>query len=250
MNEVARGISADGRAPAFAVECDQPFLIARFPGVCDTLGWSLTRPGFARTSLVAWLEVRNADLTPDVDPLALLREKLAGRGLEEAAAFMTSRDVRRHHLASAEVEGIAATCLATVGLTNGEAVGARRKDFASVGTINSLVHVSRPMTQTALIETISIVAEARTAAILETAHLRSGPRITGTGTDCILVAAPVGPDPETCAGLHTALGEAVGSAVYRAIREGAEAWAEEMEPQLRSRQASQRDGRARREPLR
>ena len=72
------------------VECDQPYLIVRLPTECRTLGWSLSRPGFVNTSIVAWLEVRNADLTPDVDPLKLLEVRMARRGLHDAVAFMTS----------------------------------------------------------------------------------------------------------------------------------------------------------------
>lgn len=225
------GVGFDGPAPARrpAIECDQPFLIVRLPSVCMTLGWSLSRPGFVEASTIAWLEVRNADLTPDVDPLALLNRKLEQRGLRDAVAFMTSRDVRRHHVAQRHVETVSASCIATIGLANGETVGARRKHVIYPGTINTLVHVSQPLSQAAFIEAVSIAAQARTAAILDTTHLRRGPRITGTGTDCILIAAPLGPDEAGCAGLHTAVGEAIGGAVYDAIREGAEAWSAEQD---------------------
>ena len=223
-------VAIDNSAPAgpLVIDCAPPFLIVRLPANCRALGWSLARPGFAETSTVAWLEVRNADLTPDVDPLRLLREKLAARGLDDAVAFMTSRDIRRHHVALRQAEGVTAACVATVGLANGETIGARRRVEAFPGTINTLVHVSRPLAGAAFIEAISIVAQARTAALFDTAHLRPGPRITGTGTDCIVVAAPLGPDAESCAGLHTAIGEAIGGAVYDAVREGAEVWSAEM----------------------
>ncbi|MFO1167956.1 MAG: adenosylcobinamide amidohydrolase [Rhodoblastus sp.] len=209
------------------IHCEQPWLIVCLPARCMTLGWSLARPGFVETSTIAWLEVRNADLTPDVDPLALLRNRLTARGLDDAVAFMTARDVRRHHVAQRRTEQVEACCVATVGLANGEAVGSRRVFEALPSTINTLVHVSRPLTQAAFIEALSIVAQARTAAILDTSHLREGPRITGTGTDCIVVAAPIGSDLLDCAGLHTAVGEAIGGAVYDAVRAGAEEWSAE-----------------------
>ncbi|MFV0279422.1 MAG: adenosylcobinamide amidohydrolase [Rhodoblastus sp.] len=211
-----------------AIECDPPFLIVRLPTQCRTFGWSLSHPGFADASTIAWLEVRNADLTRDVDPLALLQQKLRERGLADAVAFMTSRDVRRHHLAMREVEGLAASCLATVGLANGESVGRRRHAFPHAGTINTLVHVSRRLAVAACIEAISIIAEARTVALIDTAALREGPRLTGTGTDCIVLAAPLEGETETCAGLHTALGEAIGGAVYDAVFKGAEIWSADM----------------------
>jgi len=53
---------------------------------------------------------------------------------------------------------------------------------------------------------------------------REGVVVTGTGTDCIVVAAPEGAGGAQFAGLHTAIGEAAGDAVYRAIREGVAVW--------------------------
>ncbi|HRO11147.1 adenosylcobinamide amidohydrolase, partial [Amaricoccus sp.] len=71
-------------------------------------------------------------------------------------------------------------------------------------------------------EALSVAAEARPAAVIDAAPDRPGGRITGTGTDCILVAAP--PGDGAFAGLHTPLGEAIGRAVYAAVRRGADDW--------------------------
>jgi adenosylcobinamide amidohydrolase len=212
----------------FAVRCAPPFLVAHFDAPQRTLGWSLLHPGFAIARDVVWLEVRDGDLGPAVDARAFLESRLQQAGFGGALAFMTSRDVRRHRLCRREAEGIVAACLTTVGLTNGERVGARRTQAPHVGphvgTINTLVHVSVPLADGALVEALSIVAAARTAAILESRGGASGTSITGTGTDCIVVAAPCRGRPLAFAGLHTAVGEAIGGAVYAATREGAEAW--------------------------
>jgi adenosylcobinamide amidohydrolase len=211
----------------FAIECAPPFLMARFPSPRRVLSWSLLHPGFATIRDVVWVEVRNRDLGPDVDPRRLLRARLAEAGMPDALGLMTSREVRLRHLCATAVEGVRAECLATVGLSNGERVGARRSVHAAAGTINTLVHVSHPLTDGAMVEAISIVAEARTAAILECQRPEDRPAITGTGTDCIVMAAPAEGEPAPWAGLHTAIGEAIGAAVYRAVREGAEEWAAE-----------------------
>lgn len=209
----------------FSISCRPPYLVASFAAEQAMLSWSLTRPGFQVARRVAWLEVRNADLPPGEDPLDGIRRLSAGADLADAVTLVTSRDIRRHHLARSEVEGEAAVCLATVGLSNGERVGQRcREPVPLPGTINTLVHVSRPLTEAALIETVSIATQARTAAVLDARVLRAGVPVTGTGTDCIVVAAPPGDGAARFAGLHTAIGEAVGDAVYRAIREGAEVW--------------------------
>jgi adenosylcobinamide amidohydrolase len=81
-----------------------------------------------------------------------------------------------------------------------------------------------PLTDGAMVEAISIVAQARTAAIIEFQDVQRGTAITGTGTDCIVIASPFRGDLVAWAGLHTDVGEAVGSAVYAATRDGAEQW--------------------------
>ena len=40
--------------------------------------------------------------------------------------------------------------------------------------------------------------------------------------------APRGAGEESCVGLHTAIGEAIGSSVYDAVRAGAERWSADM----------------------
>ena len=210
--------------PPFVIQCAPPFLIARLSSPHRALGWSLLHPGFAIVSDIVWVKVRNRDLGPGVDPSMLLRTRLAEAGFPDALAFMTSRDITRWRLSEACAEDAHAACLTTVGLSNGERIGSRGHGRAAAGTINTLVRVSRPLADGALIEAISIVAEARTAAIIESRRPTGAPSITGTGTDCIVVAAPCEGEPFWCAGLHTAVGEAIGAAVYRATREGAEEW--------------------------
>jgi adenosylcobinamide amidohydrolase len=208
----------------FAMDCVPPFLTARFAMPQRTLGWSLLHPGFAVVTDIVWVEVRNSDLGPSIDPHAFLRERLVESGLPNALAFMTSRDIRRHHFCQRRAEAVEATCLTTVGLSNGERVGSRKTNGRHVGTINTLVHVSAPLSDGAMVEALSIVAQARTAAIVESRRMKRETTITGTGTDCIVVASPCRDDPLAYAGLHTAAGEAIGGAAYDATRNGAEQW--------------------------
>ncbi len=242
MNEAMRpGTGAatdfDSADAPFALSCAPPLLMARFAEPQRTLGWSLLHPGFAVVSDVVWVEVRNSDLGPSVDPRTFLKARLADAGLGNALAFMTSRDIRRHHLCKRRVETVEATCLTTVGLSNGERVGVRRARRPYIGTINTLVHVSAALTDAALVEALSIVAQARTAAVIDWQVVEPGAAITGTGTDCIVVASPHhGPsqgEPLAWAGLHTAVGEAIGGAVYDATRSGAEQWKQDFSALLR-----------------
>ncbi len=209
----------------FHLHLEPPYLIVDFGQAQRTLGWSITLPGFGSTQKVVWMEVRDSDLPPHIDPVSFVDARLSARGLTEVAVFLTSREIRCHHLARSRIGPFAVTCLTTVGLSNGERVGARQRTTPkAVGTINTLVHVSHALSDGAFVESVSIATQARTAAVVETNSLRDAPSITGTGTDCILVAAPKDGTSEYCAGLHTDLGQAIGAAVYEATLAGVQEW--------------------------
>ncbi|WP_296641441.1 adenosylcobinamide amidohydrolase [Roseinatronobacter sp.] len=199
------------------------------------LSWAPHRPGYQTARHILWRQVRNADLPADLDVGAWLALEMAGR---DAVCLLTSRDIAFHQIARATVEGVTAQALATVGLSNAEAVGARAdrtgrdwdKLLPSYGTINIAVQLSLPLSDTGLLEALSIATQARTAAIVAAGHRVPGGAIaTGTGTDCIAVAAPLG--AEHYAGLHTAQGEAIGRAVFDAVAQGAADWQATIGPQ-------------------
>jgi len=187
------------------------------------LSWSIVNPGFVTTSRLLWREVRNADLPKGMDVVGWLRDELVDKGWEDAVTLLTSRNLEAFETATATVEGITARCIATVGFSNAERVGSRidrtGKDW---GTINVAVHLSQGLTEAAMIETLSIATQARTTAVIDTGYILPTGVATGTGTDCIAIAAPAGDQPY--GGLHTALGEATGRAVYDAVRAGAQVW--------------------------
>lgn len=216
--------------PLFQVHCARPWLVARFTAPQRMVSWSVTRPGFTTADQVAWLEVRNRDLTADLDVPAWFRDRLESEGLGAAVGLLTSRNVAHHHLVTCRVEGITATCLVTLGLNNGERVGHRFSPEAAkrltAGTVNMLAAVDVSLTEAALLEASSIVVQARTRAILEADFRREGAdeAVSGTGTDCVVMSAPAAGAPVPYAGLHTAVGEALGAAALAATREAAAVW--------------------------
>lgn len=213
-------------APFPGLRLARPWLDWRLGAPHRVLSWSLTRPGLVRASRITWLEVRNADLPAGFDARAWLQAELAARGTADAVAMLTSRDLGALETAQARVEGVTARCVATVGLSNAERIG-RRLDRSGQdwGTINIAVVTDATLTEAALIEMLSIAAQARTAAVIEAGLDLPTGRATGTGTDCIAVAAADGDAaPTAFAGLHTALGEAVGRACHDAVSRGARVW--------------------------
>lgn len=206
-----------------ALTLDPPWLCLDLGAEMPVLSWAVNRPGLARTRHILWREVRNADLPVGLDVEAWLAHQLAARGAQDAVCFLTSCKIAAHIQASATADGITARAVATVGLSNAESVGSRLPPAShGWGTINIAVQLDCGLTEAARLEVLSIVAQARTRAVME-AGLRLVTGIaTGTGTDCIAVAAPEG--ALRYAGLHTGLGEAVGRAVHQAVRQGAAAW--------------------------
>ncbi|KFI33150.1 adenosylcobinamide amidohydrolase [Haematobacter missouriensis] len=254
------------------VTLDRPWLRCDLGRMRRVLSWSLNRPGFVSARHILWREVRDADLTTDLDTGRWFTGELARSGDTEAVGLLTSRDVGTWRGASAEVEGIRAQAVVTAGLSNAERVGRRRPvtpDYRAAGgvagtvstsgvtgggiaesgvgaarfstpgamtsglaagglaaggygTINIAVAVSEGLSDGAMVEALSIVAEARTAAVLEAGLVLVTGTATGTGTDCIALAAD--PGEARHAGLHTPAGEVLGRVVMEATAAAIADW--------------------------
>lgn len=209
----------------------KPWLIFDLGQPMQVLSWSINRPGFVQGSQIVWRQVSNADLPPGMDVRLWLADELKRRNCEDAVALLTSRVIARFETRTAKAGGVQAQAVATVGLSNGERVGTR-VDYAGRdwGTINVAVRLDTGLGQTGLLEAMSIAVQARTAAVMDARFNLPTGIATGTGTDCVAIAAPTG--TAEFAGLHTDFGEAIGRAVYDAVAAGAAAWiSERKDPQ-------------------
>jgi adenosylcobinamide amidohydrolase len=219
-------------ALALAPELTGRQLVMRLGGPHALLSWAIVNGGRWTASEVVWLEVRDGDLRPPVDPVALVRKRLAAASLPDAVALLTSRALSSYVSSECRAGGERARCLATVGLGNLLRAGDPVTEPARVGTINVACQLSFPLGELALIEALAIATEARTAAILE-AQLSSrvsGAPATGTGTDCIVIAAPAVSGGAPYAGKHTLAGHLIGAAVHEAVRRGVAGWLRENAP--------------------
>lgn len=189
----------------------------------QVLSWAVHRPGLVRASRILWRQVRNADLPPELDAEAWLGAELRARGAEDAVTFLTSRPIDTYTTHEVQWGDMQVSAVATTGLSNAERVGLRLDRSAeSWGTINIALRLSQGLSEPARLEAISLAVEARTAAILDAGVQLPCGFATGTGTDCVAIAAPSGTLRHT--GKHTQTGEAIGQAVYRAVRDGADQW--------------------------
>lgn len=217
-------------------------LVAHLSRPHRTLSHAIVGGGFHETRAVAWCGVRDDELRPPVDARAFLATELERAGLAGAVGLLTSASLDAHVDVARESAGLRVQAVATVGLDNALRTGdpvhahagadadAGTADGSSVathaGTINVLCRASLPLAAEALVEMLAMVAEARTLAVLEEGVVsrQSGRPATGTGTDCIVVAAPSGTPAAGYAGKHTVLGQLIGDAVFCAVGGGVRAW--------------------------
>jgi adenosylcobinamide amidohydrolase len=105
---------------------------------------------------------------------------------------------------------------ATVGLVRAAATERNKPRSHKPGTINIIVAIDQPLTRSAMAEALQITVEARVIALHDAGvtSVRSGAFATGTGTDCVVVAAPaIRANPIIYCGKHTLPGELIGRAV-------------------------------------
>ena len=199
------------------------WLHARFAEPWNIVSWAMVNGGWQRTEGVIWLYLQYGE-----------RVELAGamhaEGWAGAVGFMTSRRFGNYVEASAEEGEVRAWAVGTVGLSNALRVGDTKGPLADgPGTINLLVCCSVGLTVEGALEALALVSEAKAVAVLEGGVFsrRSGLQATGTGTDYLAVAWPVGRTREEYAGKHTAVGAAMGRAALEAVREGVRVWTAE-----------------------
>lgn len=193
----------------------------------STLGWTLIGGGRSQARHVFWHQVSDADLLPEVDARLFFEERRKQWTADtEGVGFLTGCSLAEFVERRLEGGGLSARCIATIGLRNALRIGdPPRATALSLGTINILLQVSQPLSECASLEALSLVAEARTSAVLDGKVPSSiGNTIaTGTGTDCIVVASPLPSVDDSgldYAGKHTELGHLIGSCVYDAVSHG------------------------------
>jgi adenosylcobinamide amidohydrolase len=233
-----------------AVALPQPWLV---------LSWAPLRGGFTRANLIVNHQVELGERAATEAPQAHLRKivrmlrcdpRSAGAlgcavnsiGAKTTAdavgavGMMTGAKVARVGYTKLEREGLAIGAWTTAGCSNALRVGdratvgvprvvetkTRRAQTLEPGTINIIVAISQPLSRSAMAEALQIAVEARVAAVQKAGvrSVLSGAVATGTGTDCIAVAAPIAllsdrPNTIIYCGKHTLPGELIGRAVMR-----------------------------------
>jgi adenosylcobinamide amidohydrolase len=192
----------------------------------DVVSWAIVGGGRRRTRTIAWLQVRAEDLSPDVDARDFLRQRLVQIERPTPVGLMTGCNLDTYVEKQTRFESTAVRCVVTVGLDNALRAGDPPGPFVPAGTINLLCQTSFPLTEEASFEALALAAEARAGALvgLDVRSRRTNLPATGTGTDCVVVAAPRGGVPVEYVGKHTAAGWLIGATVAEAVHEGVVRW--------------------------
>jgi len=192
-----------------------------------TIGWTLIGGGRRQAQRVFWHQVSDAELLPEVDAKVFFEERRKRWAADtNGVGFLTGCSLAEFVEKQKDGDNLSARCVATIGLRNAVRIGSPPRNTAyRPGTINILLQISRPLSECASLEALSLVAEARTSAVLEGGVPSSiGNTIaTGTGTDCIVVASPLPSEDDSelvYSGKHTELGYLIGSCVYDAVSDG------------------------------
>lgn len=201
-------------------------LLFRFPFRHEVLSWAIVGGGRRLASAVFWYQVKAGELRPPVEPREFLEKRMSEAEISDAVGLLTSRNIDSF-VDCERCEGERwARCVATVGLSNALRAGDPPGIPEKIGTINLLCQISHPLTEEAFLEAMAVAVEARSAAVLEAAvpSSRTEEPATGTGTDCVVIAAPVLGMREKYVGKHTVMGHLIGAAVLSAVSRGVREW--------------------------
>lgn len=209
-------------------------LAVSLPAPWLVLGWAPLGGGFRLADLIVNHQIEADDRAATEAPRAHLISvvRALGRDPRRAVAMMTGAQVARAGRATLGRDGLVVGAWCSAGCSNALRVGDRatvgvpratetdrdKLHTGKPGTINIIVALNQPLTRSAMAEALQIAVEARVAAIHEAGvtSVRSGAIATGTGTDCIAVAAPAShANPIIYCGKHTSPGELIGRAVMR-----------------------------------
>ncbi len=141
--------------------------------------------------------------------------------------MMTSTSMDSFRQVTRSLHGVKVSAMVTAGISNARCAGDRadwrnlQTDDSQTGTINTIIVTSATLSRAAMVESVMLVAEAKTVAMrkLGVRSLVSGTIATGTGTDAIAVVNGAGPESVRYCGKHVIFGEMLASAVIEATTE-------------------------------
>ena len=197
-------------------------VVITFPVPYRVLSWASLGGGLVEARTIFNHQIKT-DETFVCEPEAFLQLLVERLSLSTpVVGLLTGVKMERLVRRIVQHDAVLLECFATVGLSNALAVGDPATYDEKPGTINLIVAANQPLAVSALIEAVQIVTEAKVAALYNVSVQSTVSRAlaTGTGTDCVAIACPIGDPAYRYCGKHTCLGELIGRVVGEAIAEG------------------------------
>ncbi|HKV53532.1 MAG TPA: adenosylcobinamide amidohydrolase [Candidatus Binataceae bacterium] len=198
--------------------------MVKLPESYRTLGWAPLGGGLRRARVILNHQIALEDDWATRAPVPYLSRLARSLGFvpRYTVAMMTGAEVGRAGFATVRRRDLAVSAWCSAGCSNALRAGDRATALSRpLGTINLAIAVNQAVSDPALAEALQIAVEARVLAlqVAQIASVRSGLPATGTGTDCVVVAAPQPTRHKSAAiaycGKHTVLGEMVARGVLR-----------------------------------
>lgn len=161
----------------------------------------------------------------DEAPAQSLQNFLCRLGVQTpSTAMMTAASMKSMRVVTKKYAGLGFTAIVTTGLDNARCAGDKADEKPQAGTINMQVLSHQTLSQSAMVEAIAMITEAKASALLkhQVRSKVSNNIATGTGTDCTLIACPLEDKPIDYVGKHTLAGELLARACIDALSESLE----------------------------
>lgn len=208
----------------FSLELRDNCLIIRFAEPMKILSWAPFNGGLTQSDCIFnWQN----DKFGSGDLQTLFKEKV--RQVEippHSVGMITAAEIKNFKEAESNRGPLKVHSIVTVGLDNTRTVGDRAdvepgEGCKHSGTINLTVICNALPDLQGQAEAVQVATMAKTKALMDAGVLskKSGNPATGTGTDCIVIAAS-GEIKENYCGMHTSLGQLIGETVYQSISQG------------------------------
>jgi adenosylcobinamide amidohydrolase len=204
---------------------NQRTIVIELPANYRVLGWAPMGGGLKRAAVILNHQIAIDNRAAVESPAVCLSRLARSLGFlpHRVVAMMTGADVRRGGFVTMRRGDLAVSAWCSAGCSNALRAGDRATaSYEQPGTINIALAINKSVTVALLAEALELAVEARVLAVQQASlmSVRSGLPATGTGTDCIVVAAAASSINENggiinYCGKHTLLGELIGRVVLK-----------------------------------
>lgn len=206
--------------PGVKLYCTEDYCLVSSKTPWQVLSSAPLNGGFFTGQNLLNLKVSGAPSTQT--PAQSLQNYLHNLNIEKPSiAMMTAASMKSMRVVTKEQAGLSFSAVVTTGLNNARSAGDTADEKITPGTINIQVISQQALTQTAMVEAIAMITEAKAATLLKHKILSkvSNAIATGTGTDSTLIACKSEGKALDYVGKHTLAGELLAKACIEALND-------------------------------